>query len=76
MSRTTSTVRTTARVAAAVVSASAVAIVGPAAIPAAATASGAVQLGHSPASTYATSGASAVSPTALPRTDARTVRVA
>lgn len=68
-----STARSAGRLTAAVVTASAVAVVGPAAIPA--SAAGVVQVGHSPASTYSTVSASAATPTDLPRTDTRLVRV-
>lgn len=73
--RTNHPVRTTLRVAGAVISASAIAVVGPAAIPANATQAGVVTTGHSPASTYAAASASSVSPTSLPEAGTRTVRV-
>ncbi|QFQ31499.2 hypothetical protein EEW87_015905 [Janibacter melonis] len=65
--------RTAARLVGAVLTASAVAVVGPAAVPA--SAAGVVQLGHSPTPTYATATAASTGPAELPRTDVRVVRV-
>lgn len=73
--RTSHPVRTTLRIAGAVISASAVAVVGPAAIPASATQAGVVTTGHSPTSTYAGATSGSVSPTSLPEAGTRTVRV-
>ncbi len=67
------TARTAARLAGAVLTASAVAVVGPAVVPA--SAAGVVQLGHSPTPTYATVAPASAGPAELPRSDVRVVRV-